>query len=178
MPLPESVEAVFAASDPVLANVLNKLQEANVGDLHPIRPIVLAAAAWQPKVFGRGAGGSTAQLANGQWAWGGFGPCYVVCSISELIPEGHELTRVRWYYNRNGAGNPTRAMYARNMASGAADAAVFGPTAIAAGAIWASVDDNALGYVMPAETSLELEWKFDNAAQVFGGARIEYRKLP
>lgn len=179
MALPETVEVVFAASDPVLANVLNKLQESVAGDLHPIRPILLPASLWTPKALGgRGAGGSTALMGDGQWVWGGFAPCYLVCPISQLIPEGHELTRVRWYYNRNGAGTPTRAMYSRNMATGAADVAVFGPTNIAAGAAWTSVDDNALGYIMPAETSLELEFKLDNAANVFGGARLEYRKLP
>lgn len=177
MALPETVEVVFTPSDPVLATVLNKIQEAIAGDLHPSRSIVLPAAAWQAKpAVGRGATGTPpTRLTDRSWAWGGAAPSIVACALE--VPEGHELESVTWYYTRGGAGTPTHAIWSRNLATGGGEVAVSGPTNIAAGAAWATVVDSPAA-IIAADFGYELEFNLTNAAHEFGGAKVTYRKLP
>ena len=174
--LPETVEVVFAPSDPVLAAVLNKIQECLAGDLHPSRPIVLGPAAWQPKLGGRGAGLAAAIQGNSQWVYSGAGNSILVADLP--VPIGHELQSITWYYTRGGAGTITRALYSRNLATGAAEVAATGPTNDAASGAWGGASDTGLGIVRAAHTAYTLEVQISNAAHIFGGALVTYRKLP
>ena len=176
MAFPETVDVVFAASDPVLSAELNKVFQAIVGDLHPGRDVLIGPGAWQPKIGGRGAGLAPPVLEDSQWVYNGAGNSILVADVP--VPVGHEIQHIRWYYTRGGAGTITRAVYSRDVATGGAEAAATGPTADNAGAAWAGALDSSLGIVRAAGVIYTLEVKLDNAAHVFGGAVVTYRKLP
>lgn len=176
MAFPETVEVTFAASDPVLAHILNKLQQGFAGDLHASRPVLLGPSAWQPKLGGRGAGLAAAIQQNSQWVWSGAGNHILTADLP--VPIGHELQSIKWLYTRGGAGTITRALYSRDLATGAAEAAALGPTNDAAGAAWAGALDSALGIIRATDVAYTLEVTIGNAAHVFGGAVCTYRKLP
>lgn len=174
MALPETVEFPLAVGDPIPAALLVKLQEGVVGDHHPNRRIALGPTAWQPLQYGRGAGGTLPQLGNSQWVWGGGAPCILVANLP--VPAGHEVTLIEWFYTRGGAGTITRSMYARPF-TGGAEVAVLGPTNDAAGAAWAGAS-NAPAYLVPDYYSHHLEVALANAAHIFLGAIVQFRKLP
>lgn len=175
MALPTTVEFTLVASDPVPSALLMKLQQALVGDIHPERPLVLGPACWAVKLGGRGLGGTAAVQGDSQWVWGGGPNSVLTCDV--LIPAGHELVDVQWFYTRGGAGTVTRSAYKRLLSTGAAEVAVIAATGDGAGAAWAGATDAALNLVLADYTALTLEVSLANAAHIFGGARINYRKL-
>lgn len=174
MSLPETVEYPLVPGDPIPAALLVKLQEGVVGDHHANRRIVLGPASWTPKQYGRGAGGTLPQLGDSQWVWGGGAPCILVAPLP--VPAGHEVTLIEWFYTRGGAGTVTRSMYSRTF-TGSAEVAVLGPTADSTGAAWAGAS-NALAYVATDYYFSTLEIALANAAHIFLGAIVQYRKLP
>ncbi len=182
MALPETVEFTFSASDPVLAAVLNKIQEAIAGDLHPNRTIVLGASCWVAKpAVGRGGGGIPPVLgSDGYWVWGGTAPSIVVAPISNLVPVGHEITSIVWSYRTGGAGVGMHlAMWSRdlNVAIIPVDVAVIAAYDSGLRNPWGTIQDSP-AYIMPANTAVELEVNIENAAHMFGGAVVTYRKIP
>lgn len=176
MGLPETVNTTYAATDPVLAADLVAIQECIAGDLHPSRPILLGPSAWQPKVGGRAAGLGTAIQQDSQWVWSGAGVHYLTADLP--VPIGHEVESIQWFYTRGGAGGITRAIYSRNLATGAAEVAASGPTNDAASGAWGGATDSALGIIRAASVAYTLEVTISNAAHVFGGAVVTYRKIP
>lgn len=176
MALPTTINTSYGSTDPVLSADLVAIQECIAGDLHPSRSILLGPSAWQPKMGGRAAF-LTAIQQNSEWVWSGAGGAHYL-TADLPVPIGHELESITWYYTRGGAGTISRAIYSRLLSTGAAEVAVSGPTNDAASGAWGGASDTGLGIVRAAHTAYTLEVTISNAAHVFGGALVTYRKLP
>lgn len=183
MAFPETVDFAIGANDPIPSALLMLLQQGFAGDLHPNRTIVLGAERWIAKpAVGRGAGGvPPAMLNDHAWAWGGTAPSIVACSISDLVPVGHEITSIVWSYSTGGGlvTDLTLAMWSRdlNVAIAPVDVAVIGPYGSGFRNPWGTITDSP-AYVMPAATAVSLEVNLRDAAHKFGGAVVTYRKIP
>ena len=176
MALPETINTSYGSTDPVLSADLVAIQECIAGDLHPSRSILLGPSAWQPKIDGRAVGHAAGSLLDSQWIYNGAGLTYFTADLP--VPVGHELESIRWYYTRGGAGTITRALYSRDLSTGAAEAAATGPTNDNASGAWGGANDTGLGIIRAAHVAYSLEIVISNAAHVFGGALVTYRKLP
>jgi len=170
MTLPTSRNTTYTAASKVKSVDLNDLQDMFTGDKHIERPHVLPAAAFQVK-------SGTAALGDGQWTFSAT--TVLVCPISNIIPVGHRLETVSWYYNRAGAGTITRRVRKRELSAPGAAADLAGPgypVADNSGAAWETAAD----ILNLAAADLEGAWleiQFDNAGHIFGGARLTFDKL-
>jgi hypothetical protein len=171
MSLPTSRDVTYAPDSKVLSNNLNNIQDQFVGDKHISRPVAIPACAFKDK------GGGSATLGDGQWTFAAL--TVLVCEISSLIPVGHRLQSVSWYYNRGGAGTITRRVRKREMTVPGAAGDVAGPGYPIADVTGAAQETNTdtLNYTMVTAEGMWLEIQFDNAAHVFTGAQLTFDKL-